>query len=64
MSASLGLTSGPAAYLTVPGTRTLPVREMSGRPRMGVILAPDLLEDLATELQRQEGGEGAVVEQR
>jgi len=31
---------------------------------MGVILAPDLLEDLATELQRQEGGEGAVVEQR
>ena len=64
MSASLGLTSGPAACLMVPGTRTLPVRGMSERPRMGVILAQDLLEDLATELQRQEGGEGAVVGQR
>jgi len=31
---------------------------------MDVILAPDLLEDLATELQRQEGGEGAVERQR
>jgi len=64
LSASLGLTSDLAACLTELGTRTQPVREMSGRPRMDVILAPDLLEDLATELQRPEGGEGPVEGQR
>lgn len=64
MSVSPGLISGPAASQMVLGTLTLHVKEMCGRPRMDVTLAPDHLEDQETELQRQEEAEEETEEQR
>lgn len=48
----------------VLGTLILHVKEMCGRPRMVVTLAPDHLEDQETELQRQEEAEEEAEEQR